>query len=82
VLRTLLFYRESIVEAAKHLAPNLLCSYLFTLASAFNLFYKKHTILKEQDVARRNFRIMLSVAVSSAMKHGLELLGIKTVTEM
>jgi arginyl-tRNA synthetase len=82
VLRTLLFYRESVVEAAKHLAPNLLCSYLFTLASAFNLFYKKHTILKESDAARRNFRIMLSVAVSSAMKYGLDLLGIKTVTEM
>lgn len=45
LLRTLYRFPEVVVEAAKNLSPNLICSFLFDLAQKFNLFYSKHSIL-------------------------------------
>ena len=45
VLRLLYRFPEVVVEAAATYSPNMVCSYLYDLAGAFNGFYNKHTIL-------------------------------------
>ena len=45
VLRLIYRYPEIVATAAEKYAPNVLCEYLYDLASAFNTFYNKHTIL-------------------------------------
>jgi arginyl-tRNA synthetase len=48
LLKLLSRFPEIVGEAAERLAPNLLCTYLFELAQAFNLFYQKCQILKPE----------------------------------
>jgi len=43
--RLIMFFPEVVAQTVTELAPNTLCTYLFVLAQAFNLFYQKHTIL-------------------------------------
>jgi len=45
VARLLLYFPEVVKEAADTFAPNMICTYLFTLAQAFNQFYATCPIL-------------------------------------
>ena len=45
LLRSFIHFSEVIASAAKNYSPNLLCNYLYDLASKFNLFYARHRIL-------------------------------------
>lgn len=45
VARLLLYFPEIVQEAADTFAPNMICTYLFTLAQAFNQFYATCPIL-------------------------------------
>lgn len=79
VLRLLERYAETIERATKELAPHHICTYLYELAQAYNVFYAKHRILDEQlqpDVVAG--RLALSKGVSIVLASGLSLLGIPT----
>lgn len=87
LLRMLLHFPEVIESSAERYAPNLLCTYLFTLAQKFNLFYQKHSILEPSQVLHgtedgnntiRNFRVALTSSTGQVLKNGLQILGIKT----
>lgn len=98
LLRTFYRFSEVVVEAARTLSPNLLCSFLFDLAQKYNLFYNKHSILNPEsrkdtwkvalddsfqvEVIVKSFRLALTQATSIILKHGLYLLGIETVERM
>ena len=71
-------------EAANALSPNILCTYLFQLAQAFNLFYAKHKILVEsgKETVESVFRLALTAATAQVLKNGLYLLGIEVLEEM
>ena len=81
VLRLLSRFPEVVEEAAIRYAPNVLCSYLFELAQAFNLFYQKFPILKSEKETK-NFRIFLTANTGEILKDGLGLLGIKAPEQM
>ncbi|QQG41595.1 MAG: arginine--tRNA ligase [Candidatus Woesebacteria bacterium] len=49
VLRALSRFSEVIANAAKSYSPNLLCNYLYDLASKFNTFYAHNRILNTND---------------------------------
>ena len=78
--RLIHFFPEVVAKAAEDLAPNVLCTYLFELAQAFNLFYQKHTIIDAQDAT--GWRLTLTEATSQVLHNGLNLLGISTVERM
>lgn len=94
VLRALIKYPETIEQSANLFSPNLLCNYLYDLASKFNAFYNKHKILvnSEQstvngslstvDGSQSQFRLVLTAGVSQVLKNGLKLLGINTPERM
>ncbi len=76
VLRLLAFFPDIVKEAADGLSPGTLCTYLYKLAAAYNLFYAKHAILPS------SFRLFLTAATSQVLKNGLYLLGIETLEQM
>ena len=82
LIRSLLKYPETVLEAAKAYAPNYLCTYLYDLSQKYNLFYQKNPILKAEDTEQKNLRLKITLAVSNVLQHGLNLLGIKTVKKM
>lgn len=82
LLKTLADYQNATVEAAKHLTPNLICSYLYQLAQDFNSFYKNNPVLNEENETVKNSRLLLTKATAQVLKNGLDLLGIKVVERM
>ena len=51
--RLIMQFPDMVTAAAEDFAPNTLCTYLFQLAQAFNVFYAKHTILEQGEAERR-----------------------------
>ena len=82
LLRNLYQYSEVVVEAMTERAPHLVCTYLYQLAQAFNLFYTKHSILQAEAAAQQKFRLALTKATATVLGQGLGLLNIALVEEM
>lgn len=81
LLRHIEYFHGQIEEAADHLHPQVVATYLLELSKAFNLFYQKHPIIKsgEEKVA---FRLALTCAIAVILKQGLYLLGIEAPERM
>lgn len=84
IMRLLSYYPQVVKESADIYQPSKLCSYLFDLAQAFNLFYATCPILETEDTDKTisTFRLGLTNAVSHILQHGLSLLGIATIEHM
>ena len=76
VVRMIMQFSDVVADAAERLSPNILCTYLFQLASQYNTLYAKHTIADNQ------FRLALTAATAQILHNGLYLLGISTVERM
>ena len=63
--------------------PNLLCNYLYELASLYMSFYEACPILKD-DIADdvKQSRLALSYMIANTMKQGLDILGIDVMERM
>lgn len=81
LLRKLYQFPEIVLKSAKQLSPNFIATYLYELASQYNLFYQKNPILKA-DKNLKTLRLLITIATANTIKKGLELLGIKTVEKM
>lgn len=81
VLRLITRFPEVVEEAATRYSPHVLCTFLFDLAQAFNLFYQKYRILKAED-AERDLRLDLTAKTGDVLKQGLNLLGITSPERM
>lgn len=79
VLRLLEYFGAVADQAASELRPSHLCTYLLSVAKAYNLFYEKHPVLGS---SQQFLRLALSYKVGETLKKGLFLLGIKPVERM
>ena len=82
VLRWIYRFPEVVAAAAKTYSPNLICSFLFELAQRYNTFYHQHSILKAEKEEQKEFRLLLTLAVSTVLQNGLNLLGIQSPEKM
>ncbi|HEY6756240.1 MAG TPA: arginine--tRNA ligase [Nitrososphaera sp.] len=74
---------DLVVEiTAKSFCLKSLARYAYSLATAFNLFYEKVPVLREQDNAVRTARLGLVKAFGIALKNTLEVLGITALDRM
>ena len=79
----LLRFEEALQQVMKDAQPNLLCNYLYELASLYMSFYEACPILKEGvEPTQRDSRLMLSIFTSKLLKQGLDLLGIEVMERM
>jgi len=81
MLRLIYQYSDKIYKAAATLSPNIIAAYLYELCREYNLFYQKNSILKAEP-DQKYIRLEITKAVGAIIKHGLDLLGIKTVEKM
>ncbi len=70
-------YPWIVSKAADDLAPELLASYLITLADEFNKWYGEEKIIHEHDTGLRNLKLAITYGVRHIIGHGLRLFGIK-----
>jgi arginyl-tRNA synthetase len=74
--------RETIDAIAADLAPHVLCTYLYDLASEFMRFYEACPVLKASSEALRLSRMRLCDVTARTLKLGLGMLGIETIERM
>jgi arginyl-tRNA synthetase len=63
-------------EVAETLQPHRLCTYLFSLSTAFSTFYERCPVLKASTDEERASRLALSELTARVIARGLDLLGI------
>ncbi|MEK7168728.1 MAG: arginine--tRNA ligase [Patescibacteria group bacterium] len=79
VLRKLSQFQEISITAAKTYSPNILCNYLYELASKFNTFYNAEKIIGGEN---EDYKLLLTKSTGQVLKNGLKLLGIESPAKM
>jgi arginyl-tRNA synthetase len=82
VLKLLHDYPQIIGQAAESMSPALVANFVYELAKEYNQFYHELPMLKEQDTAKRNFRLGLSEFVGHVIKSAMGMLGIDVPERM
>ena len=73
--------QEVLEQVAEDGYPHTLCAYLYDLATKFTRFYEQCPILAAEGQERTN-RLRFAQQTARALRTGLDLLGIKTVSRM
>lgn len=74
---------ETIVkQAADEYNVSLIGNYVYDLVKEYNQFYHEYQILKEENTALRDFRLILSKNVAQTIKKGMFLFGIDVPERM
>ena len=82
IIKHLLDYPSVIQQAAEQHSPALIANYSYDLVKLFNSFYQNISILGEENVALRDFRIDLAKEVSGILQQSMSLLGIELPSRM
>ena len=69
-------------EAADSFSPAVIANYLYDLVKEYNQFYHDYSILREENIELRRFRLLLSFKVGEVIETGLKLLGIQAPKRM
>jgi arginyl-tRNA synthetase len=75
-------FPATVQEAADNFSPAIIANYVYDLAKEYNQFYHDFPILKEENAAVRDFRLVLSKNVGAIIKTGFRLLGIDVPDRM
>ncbi|NLW11738.1 MAG: arginine--tRNA ligase [Clostridiaceae bacterium] len=75
-------FGNAVERAAAANEPYMLLRQVINLARAFNRYYHNESILKTEEVELRRARLAVLQAVCTAIRTGLELLGIQAVERM
>ena len=82
LIKLLYDYPATLEQAAQNFSPAMIANYIYDLAKEFNQFYQEITILKEEDVGKRAFRLALSEFTGNTIKSAMKLLGIEVPEKM
>lgn len=82
IIQQLYQYPNVIEESALQYDPSAIANYAYALAKNYHRFYHEHSILKADDEAMKSFRLCMSKAVGSILKHSMNLLGIEMPDKM
>jgi arginyl-tRNA synthetase len=75
-------YKSIVEEAGKAYSPALIANYIYDLVKEYNQFYHDFSILREENVNLRDFRLALSANIAKIVKSGMSLLGIEVPERM
>ena len=82
LIKQIELYPEVIQDAAKNHSPALVANYTYDLVKEYNSFYQTVSILGEEDINKKIFRVQLSKKVADTIKSAFKLLGIEVPERM
>ncbi len=68
--------------AAENMSPAIIANFCYDLAKEYNQFYHDISILKENDMSKKLFRLKLSDFISEVLRSAMGLLGIEMPERM
>ena len=71
-----------VAAAGDNFAPSMIAAYAYELAKSFNGYYHDHSILREEDEAKRAMRLQLASVVAQVISKSMSLLGIEVPERM
>lgn len=75
-------FPATVRQAGEEFSPALIANYEYELVKEFNQFYHDFSILKEENEALKQFRLVLSESIAHVIKTGMGLLGIEVPERM
>jgi len=75
-------FADIVKQAGEEYNISLIANYVYDLAKEYNQFYHDFPILREENPALRNFRLMLSKNIAAIIQKGMSLLGIEVPERM
>ena len=69
-------------QAGQDYSPSVIANYCYDLTKEYNQFYHDYSVLREEDEAKRQFRLVLSANVAKVIRLGMSLLGIEMPERM
>ncbi|MCS6795245.1 MAG: arginine--tRNA ligase [Raineya sp.] len=75
-------YTTALQTAAEKYAPYILAQYIYELCKIFSTFYAELSILKAENSAAMNFRLLLCELTAETIREGMYLLGIEVPERM
>ena len=82
LVKQLELFPEVIQNAAQHHSPALIANYTYDLVREYNSFYQAVSILGEDDLEKKIFRVQLSKKVADVIASSFKLLGINVPERM
>ncbi|WP_293890602.1 arginine--tRNA ligase [Flavobacterium sp.] len=82
LLKQIELYPEAIQNAANNHSPALIANYTYELVKEYNSFYQSVSILGEENLKKKIFRVQLSKKVAETIKSAFNLLGIEVPERM
>ena len=82
LLKQIELYPEVIQNAANNHSPALVANYTYELVKEYNSFYQSVSILGEENITKKVFRVQLSQKVADTIKSAFKLLGIEVPERM
>lgn len=82
LIKKLLDYPNVVVQAGAEHSPALIANYVFELGKSFNSLWQNVSILKEENQAKMQIRLVLSENIAKAIKSSMFLLGISVPERM
>jgi len=82
LIKQIELYPEVIQNAAQNHSPALIANYTYDLVKEYNSFYQTVSILGEENLTKKTFRVQLSKKVSDTIKSAFHLLGIEVPERM
>lgn len=69
-------------QAGEDMSPSAIANYCYDLVKEYNQFYHDYSILREENPAKKQLRLMLSANVAKIVRSGMNLLGIEMPERM
>ena len=82
IVRMLGEFPAVVRQAGTDYSPSDIANYAYELAKEYNQFYHDFTILREEDEAKKSFRVLLTDNVGRTIKTAMGLLGIEVPERM
>lgn len=82
LIKLLRKFSETVSTAATGYSPAIIANYCYDLSKEYNQFYHDYSILGEDDLITRNFRLILSKLTSEIIYEGMWLMGIEMPERM
>ena len=82
LLKQIELFPEVIQNAANNHSPALVANYTYELVKEYNSFYQSVSILGEENLVKKTFRVQLSKKVAETIKIAFQLLGIEVPERM